>query len=331
MKVLIHRHNAPHPARGNDGVGRAVDALLWGYSQLGVDVDFYNTHPKNEYQEYFESIYKGHVRVVKKYQDDDYDIINFHGDLPEDTKWGKKHVRTLHWVVVGQEITKLMQQNVHTVVGVSEACMRGNGIWDQGQQDVVHSALYLDSVHKREIQTRIRQKDDYYIWLGGTDWAEQKGLFSAIQVAKTLNIRLLIYGDGQNQEVLSALAQAQTNKIKYMGPTKGDADKYDIMARSRGLLYPTLIPDGCPMTVIEALSCGCPVFCYDHSALPEIMESGLGFMSETGNLRMYIKNIAMSNHTSWDYAKIAMTAQLKFDPLKAAKQYLAIYNKILNI
>jgi len=320
MRILIYRHNAPHPAVGSDGVGRAVDALLEGYDSLGIDVDFYNTHPDTN--PYYNIRYK-RVFLTTVYDDSKYDIVNFHGDLPESTQWSKKHVRTLHWVVVGASTQNLMYQNKHTVVGVSQACMKMNNLI---QNHWIHSALHLTTGHKNIIHDGILHKENYYVWLGGTDWGEQKGLWTAIDIAKLLGVELYIFGSGSNEGIITEIKKRQNEKVKYFGPTTSDQDKYIFLSRAKGLIYPTVIPDGCPMTVVEALCCGCPVYAFDHSSLPELVETGCnGALSNSANVM--VKQIVKYKN-QFDYHQISQQAQEKFSPQNAVKKYIKIFQDI---
>ncbi len=341
----MYRPNAPHPAVGNDGVGRALDALIYGLKELGQEVDFYNEHEKANKELY--NVIDDDSNLFK-----DYDIVHFHTGPTFQYEFTKRFVRTLHWVHVGNYTVENMLKNDHTVVGVSKACMVENGLWDQGQEDVVHSALHMTDEQKailpeawrikvenqRQTQSIGLYEKPYYVWLGGTDWFQEKGLDAVIQLAKMAGINLYIVGGGQYDAPLDFIKQNEVNtptrQLKHLGMIDDPLEKYRILAGARALLYPTLIPDGCPMVVIEALCCGCPVFAYNHSSLPEIVNDGEnGKLFEVGDLRSMTKFIMAEKTATTNelyYSEIAEAAQEKFSPVAAAKKYMDIFQRILD-
>ncbi len=327
MKILHYHPNAPHPARDNDGVGRAVDAMLLGiaHNQYQNQLYLYNTHPETaiEYMEYA-CCNKVVTKIDEQNLLKDYDIVVYHGG-PDLFIQDKRYIRMLHWCIVGPDTVRDMQAGNNTVVGVSKAALQFNNL----NGDYVYSTKYLSVGQKNVIKQGIKNKSDYYIWLGGTDWYNQKGLDVAIRIAKIAKIRLLIFGSGQNQDVIKQIEKQCDDKIKYLGPTLDDNYKYSMLSQARGLLYPSAIPDGCPMTVVESLMCGCPVFAYNHTVFPELVEEGWGHLFDTGNKQSMLRFIL--HNTKWDYESIMNGAQQKFDYMKLAEQHINIYKKILGV
>lgn len=323
MKILHYRWNAPHPGIGTDSLGRVVDNLMAGMTRLGHKPDFFNTHEKTNRHEM-----SAICNLVDRFNPDDYDIINFHTDIVENIDYfHKKFVRTLHWAVVEPHTVEEMQRNEYTTIGISKACMTLNELWEQGQQDYVYNTVLLSDGNREIIKEGIKNKEDYYVWLGGTDWFQQKGLDTAILIAKFTGVPLRIYGGGRDPGPIEFIKSQLTDRITYHGIVYEEHKKFDILAKARGLLFPGVILDGGPTSVIEALCCGCPVFAFDHSSLPELVRQPIDGRLFT-DMRGMVKHI--SRKPKYDYASISKSAQVRFDPLTAAQQYLNIYQRILD-
>ena len=88
------------------------------------------------------------------------------------------------------------------------------------------------------------QKENYFLWMAGTDWGEGKGLFSAISLAKKMRINLKIAGTGTNQSVIEQIKQQCTDKIEFVGAVNGK-EKAELLSRAKGFLLLTRLPDAC--------------------------------------------------------------------------------------
>ena len=324
MRILHYRPNASHPGHGTDSLGRIVDNLMWGQKKLGHDIFFYNEDVGTDWNLMSNICQRAHV-----FNPEEYDIVNFHTDIedPSVDFRKKKFVRTLHWAIVEPWTTQEMQENLYTTVGISRYAMQHNDLWQQGQQLFVHNTIMLSDEDKVSIFNNVEEKEDYYIWIGGTDWFQQKGLDAAVRIAKFLNLNLRIYGSGKLKEPIDFIKDNLSDRITYHGLIEDDHEKYKVMAKSQGLLYPTLIADGGPTVVIEAQCCGCPVFAYDHSSFPELVLTDT--LSPMHHYQQFMRNIAKARLRIEDFRDLAMRAQTMFSPLEAAKKYIQIYENIL--
>ncbi|MBE7500424.1 MAG: glycosyltransferase family 4 protein [Verrucomicrobiales bacterium] len=64
-----------------------------------------------------------------------------------------------------------------------------------------------------------------------------------------------------------------TPLVHYAGFVRGDA-KTRLLTESDCLCFPTWLPEGFPLTLLEAMAYGLPVLCSDFRALPEILPPG---------------------------------------------------------
>ena len=332
MRILHYRSNAVHPAIGNDGVGRALDATLIGLSHNGhkAETYLYNNFANTD-TFCLENTYchKVVTQIDAKNILKDYDIVVFHGGNDLFIQ-DKRYIRLLHWLIVDPKVIVDMQFGNNTVIGVSKSALQYNNIFNKGFNDYVYSTAYLSVAHKMVIKDGIKNKGDYYIWVGGTDWFNQKGLDIAIRIAKIAQINLLIFGSGKNKDIIRYIENQSDDKIRYMGATTNDQDKYTFLSRAKGLLCPSIIPDGCPMTVVEALMCGCPVLAYSHSSFPELVEEGWGQLFASLDQQSLLRFIVHNKRSGrFDYESIMTGAQQRFDYKKLAQKHYQIYEKIL--
>jgi glycosyltransferase involved in cell wall biosynthesis len=68
---------------------------------------------------------------------------------------------------------------------------------------------------------------------------------------------------------------------EFLGPLE-PARRWDLLARAKCLLHPTLAPETSSLVAMEALAAGTPVIAYRSGALPEIVEDGVtGFLVDS--------------------------------------------------
>lgn len=249
------------PAANQMGAERIVERLTKGLVAAGHDVTMVlNAASK-----------KSPVEGAKLASviDGEYDLLHFHGWEPETyNSYHLPWVTTIHGYELHQQ-QELGRDNPH-VVAVSAFAQERIGatqyVWNCADED--------------EFKERIK-KDSYLLWLAGTDWGEQKGLFTTIGLAKRLRCPLKIAGTGINQDIIHAIKSQCSAGIEYLGAVNG-AEKVRLLQRAQALVLLTQLPDACPVTVSEALMCGTPVIASDQGSMPEIVKSGVtGFICKT--------------------------------------------------
>ncbi|RMF61817.1 MAG: glycosyltransferase family 4 protein [Calditrichaeota bacterium] len=107
-----------------------------------------------------------------------------------------------------------------------------------------------------------------------------KGVYEAIQVAKRLNIPLVIAGIIQDQQYFDTKVAPfiDNDKIKYIGPV-GPEGKSEVLGKALALLHLINFDEPFGISVIESLACGTPVIAVNRGSMREIMVDG-----ETGFL-----------------------------------------------
>jgi len=111
------------------------------------------------------------------------------------------------------------------------------------------------------------------LYLGRMDW--EKGIFEILEIARRLPGEEFVFVGNfadKSQEERFGLELEKTNNAKWIGPVYDDG-KYDIIAGSRILLFPTR-RDEFPMTLIESTILGCVPLVSPVGSVGEIIRDG---------------------------------------------------------
>jgi glycosyltransferase involved in cell wall biosynthesis len=94
-------------------------------------------------------------------------------------------------------------------------------------------------------------------------------LLSAWRDLGTTSLELVVIGDGP---IRGALEEQSPPGVRFEGPLPREAVRA-WMLRSRALVFPSLLYEGQPMTVLEAFAAGLPVLASRHGATAELLQS----------------------------------------------------------
>jgi len=174
------------------------------------------------------------------------------------------------------------------------------------------------------------EKEDYFLWMAGTDWEEGKGLWSTIRLAKKLGIKLKIAGTGKNKEVIEAIKNQCNNKIEYIGSING-TKKAQVLSKAKALFLLTNLPDACPVAVGEAYLSGTPVIASNNGAMPEIVfDKQTGFICDN-DIKAAKAIAVLSSDKYKSYPEVCRSVGVaKFSHTAMAEKYLQFYQNMLD-
>jgi len=95
-----------------------------------------------------------------------------------------------------------------------------------------------------------------FLYIGRMDW--EKGIFEVLEIARRLGNEEFVFVGYFGDEMMERKFVGElesTDNARWLGPKYGD-DKYDIIAESKFLIFPTK-RDEFPMTLIETSILGC--------------------------------------------------------------------------
>lgn len=242
------------------------------------------------------------------------DIVHFHGwDANEYSKVQKPWVTTIHGYQLHDNVSQAYRSE--HVVGVSKFAASN-----------LNSRYYVWNCSDPDEFKFEPKKDNYFLWMASTDWGEMKGLFSTIELCKTLKVKLKIAGSGKNQDHIKKIHEACNKDIEYLGFVNGE-DKVRLLQKAKALILFTRLPDACPVSVSEALMCGTPVLGSMKGSMPEIIMNNItGFTCESLYESIRAINIVdkIRPQTCRDFA------EKNFSIKACAKSYVNIYHRVID-
>jgi len=126
-------------------------------------------------------------------------------------------------------------------------------------------------------------KEDFLLFLGRI--YPDKGLHTAIRLAKEAGVRLLIAGPVFEPDrpyfEREIAPEVDGKRIVYLGPAD-HRRKVDLMQRAQALVLPVEVDETFGLAMLEAMACGTPVLAYDRGAVAEVVIQGeTGFAVHT--------------------------------------------------
>lgn len=154
-----------------------------------------------------------------------------------------------------------------------------------------------------------------------------KGAHEAIQIVKAAGEKLLIAGN------ISSLPEEKEyfyneiephideDQIKYVG-TLDDDGKNHYLGLAKAMLFPVRTQEAFGMVMVESMACGTPVIAYNHSALPEVITTGVnGFIvNDIEEFQEAIKRIDII-----DRRRCRTFSFEKFDVRVISQKYLSLF------
>lgn len=296
------------PAKNSAGTERVVEALARAQKDVG-----HNVVVCCRLGSYIQGVPIVHDLPL------DFDIIHYHGNTPQNLghNVGNRWVSTIHG---GLNIPVDPNYQLHrdNYICISETTMKY-----QNLVHYVHNCIDPNDF----VWYDKNEKENYLLWLAGTDWYEQKWLLSAIMFARKFNIKLKIAGTGQNQDIINYVKQlCENSSVQYVGAVNG-REKAELIGKAKAVLAMGTIPDAFCLVNVEALVSGTPVIARPVGAHPEILNDKVAIFcnNETEILKAYGKLNSIDSKYCRQYALE------RYSNEKIAKDYIAIYEKVLNV
>lgn len=238
------------PAKRYGGTERIIFWLSRALMKLGHGV--YLIAPKGTNVDGVEVIsYKGKLKNQMDLIPPDADIVHIH--YTPDFRIPKPFLVTIH----GNK--KEGEKFLHNTVFLSK-----NHAMRHGSSYYVYNGLDPEEYVYNE------SKENYFLFLSKTS-RKEKGLDTAIRIAKKMNINLKIAG---------GYGISLRKNIKYYGEVGGKI-KADLLAGAKALLFPISWEEPFGLVLIEALVSGTPVIATPIGAVPEIITPDVGFLCKT--------------------------------------------------
>jgi len=164
------------------------------------------------------------------------------------------------------------------LIGVSQSQIAG--LHSNGLFSVVHNCTDTDhTIFSKEVPAH-----SYLAFLGRL--TANKGVDSAIRVARRCGIKLIIAGNISNEpgdrDFFEREIRPQLDaEIEWIGPVN-DERKQKLLNGAQALLFPIRWPEPFGIVMAESLACGPPVIATRCASTPEVIDHGVtGFLCDS--------------------------------------------------
>lgn len=138
----------------------------------------------------------------------------------------------------------------------------------------------------------------------------------------------LIYGEGSGHERLDKLIDQLGcgDRVKLMGYTTSPLDAFK---SAQLAIYPTMT-EGFGLSILEALSCGCPVISYDVNYGPrELIRSGEnGYLTQPGDIKGIARSIKLALQNQASLQNAARAGLERYSAAAYAENYREIATRL---
>ena len=216
----------------------------------------------------------------------------------------------------------------------------GNGQVGQVGQALLKNTVFVSKNHA------LRHGSDQYV-LNGLDWRNYaapnwdlprththflgkaawrvKNVRGAIDVAKHANTTIAVLG-GNRFNFKRGIRLTFTQRATFYGMV-GGPQKFDLLNRSNGLIFPVTWHEPFGLAVIESLFYGCPVFATPYGALPEIVTPSVGVLcTKAEELAVRLQNHLQDE--AFSFESCHRRAVDAFNSHRMATGYETVYRRV---
>ncbi|MGE3509186.1 MAG: glycosyltransferase family 4 protein [Vicinamibacterales bacterium] len=224
-------------------------------------------------------------------------------------------VQTLHHAPTPAEVALWTRYPEAPFIAVSQQQARL-----LGGLNVVSTVLHAIEVDRFTFHP---QPDDYLLFLGR--FTEGKGVLQAIEVARRVDMRLLLVAPENDYYREHVQAHVDGIQIVYAGEADHDR-KVGLFGHARALLYPVQVPEPFGLVLAESMACGTPVAALDLGAVREVVDDGV-----TGGVFPSLDAMVagLPRVLALDRTAVRAAAARRFSVARMVDGYVDAYRRIL--
>jgi glycosyltransferase involved in cell wall biosynthesis len=232
---------------------------------------------------------------------DDIDVVHFHGEV---SATSIPHLVTQHG-------------NLQGVPHPQSVFVSRRHARNHGSERFVHNGLDW-SLYPPVVLGEARSQCHF---LGKAAW-RVKNVRGAIRVSRLAGVRLVVLG-GHRFGLKMGLRFHPDLHVRFRGMVD-DHGKAEVLARSRGLIFPVTWHEPFGLAVVESLYYGSPVFGTPYGALPELVPPSLGVLSASSEALAD----GVRRWQSFDSEACHAHAREQFGARRMARDYLELYEEV---
>jgi glycosyltransferase involved in cell wall biosynthesis len=191
---------------------------------------------------------------------------------------------------------------------------------DLSYEATVHHGIDLDGFpYRAEAAT-----DGHVVFFGRIH--PDKGTAIAIDIARAAGRPIELAGIVHDQEYFDVEVQPRLGAdATYVGALSGP-ERASFLGAATALLHPVAFAEPFGLAVVESLACGTPVVASPQGSLPELIRPGInGFLATD----VEESTTALGEIADIDRATCRSDAETRFSAERMARDYLAVYGRIL--
>ncbi|MEQ8363356.1 MAG: glycosyltransferase [Cyclobacteriaceae bacterium] len=304
MNILIALKSVI-PALKYGGIERAVWYLGKELSKSGHQVTFLAA--PGSYCDFANIIPFETGKRLNDHIPDDIDIIQFEF-IPEE-EVNKPYVVNLQ-----------INSPADAILDLNTIFVSKNHANRYGSESYVYNGMDWDDYGKPDFVSR----RNYFHFLGKAAWRVKnvKGAIHTVQHLKGEKLKVL---GGTRLNIKMGFRLTLDPNIRFYGMVGGE-QKYNLLKRSKGLIFPVRWHEPFGIAITESLYFGCPVFGTPYGSLPELVPNELGHLSSNlVDLAEAVRNVdSYSREKCHEYARDVHNSSVMADA------YLVKYEKVLN-
>lgn len=195
----------------------------------------------------------------------------------------------------------------------------------EGLPNIKYAATVYNGIDLRAYPLR-KQKQDYLLFLGRM--SEQKGVHTAVEVAKRLGRKLIIATKiaepGEKEYFENRVKPLLTGDEEILGEISLE-EKVELYANAACTLMPIEWPEPFGLVMTESMACGTPVVAYGQGSVPEIIDDGVtGFIA--GDFEGFIEAVDKVDQLDPDACRAAV--EDRFSVGAMVDGYESIYSRV---
>ena len=269
-----------------------------------------------------ELIYR-HVMAGVRAASHEYDVIHFHVgwfEFPYFAHSETPCLSTMHGRLNIPELrAKLRAHSRFPLVSISDS-----------QRAPVPEVNWVGTIYHGMPDPGLRPSDrvgDYVAFLGRISPEKRPDL--AIEIAQKAGVPIKIAAkvDQVDQAYFDETIRPllALSGVEFLGELD-DAEKRDLLARARALLFPIDWPEPFGLAMIEAMACGAPVIAFRRGSVPEVIDEGMtGFIVDdvAGAVA------ALRQVERLDRRAIRSTFLRRFSLSRMVQDYVDLYERLI--
>lgn len=155
-----------------------------------------------------------------------------------------------------------------------------------------------------------------------------KGAREAIEIAKTVQMRLILAGIIQDRTYFDTQISpyVDEDRVVYVGSADPER-RNELLGGAYALLHPIRFEEPFGLSVVEAMACGTPVIAFNRGSMPEVILDGV-----TGFLVSSVEEAAEAVGKTGKISRIECRrwVEKRFASSRMVEDYLRVYEKILS-